>query len=76
MNPNPPSAPDAKTPTAIEVLRFCADAAPDFWFPSVFSRQTGIDRESLNEPVWMLVKAGLVFAGTRNDFSHYGVRTS
>ena len=60
MNPNPPSAPDAKTPTAIEVLRFCADVAPDFWFPSVFSRQAGIDRESLNEPVWMLVKAGLV----------------
>ena len=60
MNPNPPSAPDAKTPTAIEVLRFCADVAPDFWFPSVFSRQAGIDRECLNEPVWMLVKAGLV----------------
>ena len=60
MNPNPAAAADVKTPTAVEVLRFCADVAPDFWFPSVFARHTGIDRESLNEPVWMLVKAGLV----------------
>src|SRR5688572_18199844 len=57
--PAPPAPPDG-APTAADVLRWCAAAAPDLWFPSSFARQSGVPRDSLDEPLWLLRQAGLV----------------
>jgi membrane associated rhomboid family serine protease len=61
----PPSAEpsgDGK-PTPRDVLRWCADAAPELWFPSVQAQLAGIPRDSLDEPLLVLRQAGLVRVG-------------
>lgn len=48
------------SPTPAEVLRWCAAVAPDPWFPSEHAQQTGVPRDSLDGPLWALVRAELV----------------
>jgi membrane associated rhomboid family serine protease len=69
MNPGPQAdAPAAPTPDAVpagpptpaDVLRWCAAAGPGLWFPSAHAQKTGVPRDSLDEPLWVLRQAGLV----------------
>ena len=58
-----PPAPDFAPPTTADVLRWCAAAAPDLWFPSVHAQSTGIPRDSIDDPLWLLRQAGLLQVG-------------
>src|SRR5262245_11116942 len=51
----------APVPTPDVVLQLCG--TPDPWFPSESARSTGIDRDSLDEPLARLRLAGLVRIG-------------
>jgi membrane associated rhomboid family serine protease len=48
------------TPTPADVLRMCAAAAPNLWFPA---QQAGVARDSLDDPLWLLRQAGLIQVG-------------
>ncbi len=48
------------SPTPADVLRWCAAAAPNLWFPA---QQAGVPRDSLDDPLWILRQAGLVQVG-------------
>jgi membrane associated rhomboid family serine protease len=50
-------------PTPRDVLRWCADAAPELWFPSAQAQLAGIPRDNLDEPLLVLRQAGLVRVG-------------
>ncbi len=43
-----------------EVLRWCAAAAPELWFPSAESQGRGVPRASLDEPIRQLREGGLI----------------
>ena len=58
----PGSLPPAPPSTA-DVLRWCAAAAPNPWFPSDHAQSTGIPRDSLDDPLWLLRQAGLLQVG-------------
>lgn len=55
-------APDSgsKTPTAADVLRWCAAVAPKLWFPSVQAKEGAVPRDDLDDPVWSLRQRGLI----------------
>jgi membrane associated rhomboid family serine protease len=55
---DPPAA-DGR-PTPADVLRWCAAVAPALWFPSAHARDTGVARDSLDDPLWLLRQTGLV----------------
>lgn len=59
MTPGPPP-PDSPKPTPADVLRWCAAAAPNLWFPA---QQGGVARDSLDDPLWLLRQAGLIQVG-------------
>jgi membrane associated rhomboid family serine protease len=50
----------APAPTLDTLLQLCAEAAPRPWRPSVYAREHGVDRDSLDEPLNLLRIAGLV----------------
>ena len=52
------SADSGLAPT--EVLRWCAAAAPDPWFPAALAEAAGVPRDRLDGPVWQLRQAGLI----------------
>ena len=45
---------------AKELLRAIAAAKPQMWFPRLHAEQTGVPRDGLDEPLWLLRQAGLV----------------
>src|SRR5438105_660815 len=46
--------------TLDSLLRLCADADPAPWYPSLYAKEAGIERDSLDEPLARLRLAGLV----------------
>ncbi|GIW79173.1 MAG: hypothetical protein KatS3mg105_0980 [Gemmatales bacterium] len=52
--------PKAPIPPLDELLRRCAAAAPEPWYPSDFARETGCDRDSLYRPINDLRMNGLI----------------
>ncbi len=64
MESGPPSAvppPDpVAPPTPADVLRWCAAAAPAVWFPSAYAHTSGVARDSIDDPLWLLRQSGLV----------------
>lgn len=50
-------------PQPLDILRWCADSAPELWFPSVHAEKSGRPRESLENPLWLLRQTGLVRVG-------------
>jgi rhomboid protease GluP len=54
----PPVTPNSLTP--LEVLRWCAAAEPQLWFPGEHCQAHQIDRASIDEPLWLLRQAELV----------------
>jgi rhomboid protease GluP len=53
----------SSVPNSDALLRLCAAADPGSWFPSQYARETGIDRDRLDEPLNQLRIAGLVRIG-------------
>ncbi|MCZ2343456.1 MAG: rhomboid family intramembrane serine protease, partial [Bacteroidales bacterium] len=54
------TSPDSGFPTPHDVLKWCAETHPKIWFPSEYAQDTGMPREQINEPLWILRQAGLV----------------
>lgn len=52
--------PNASFPSPRDVLKWCAAAHPEMWFPSECAEGTGTPRDQLNAPLWVLRQAGLV----------------
>ncbi|OWK41885.1 rhomboid family intramembrane serine protease [Fimbriiglobus ruber] len=52
-------SPDIPTPG--DILAWCAAAAPAPWFPSTHAQQTGIPRDALDEPLWLLRQTELLY---------------
>jgi membrane associated rhomboid family serine protease len=46
--------------TAETVLRLCGEAAPKPWFPSVYAKSEGVNRDEFDDPLAALRLAGLV----------------
>lgn len=51
---------DRQPPDSENLLRLCLAAAPQPWRPSVFAKDSGVDRDALDEPLNQLRMAGLV----------------
>jgi len=47
-------------PSILDVLRWVAGSSGEPWFPSKYSEEHGLDRASLDTPLWELREAGLV----------------
>jgi rhomboid protease GluP len=52
--------PEAEESPLVAILRHCAAAAPEPWYPSAHARTTGIPRDSLDSPLERLRLGGLV----------------
>ncbi len=62
--PTPPSPPPPPPPTAADVLRWIAASGDEPWFPSRHARTTGLDRNSLDEPLNLLRTSGYIRVAT------------
>lgn len=51
---------DTVLPTHEALLSLCAAAAPDPWYPRVYARTSGVERDSLDEPLNEMRLAGLI----------------
>lgn len=62
---NPPELPAPPPPhiPPADVLRWCAAAAPELWFPSAAAEAHGVARDALNEPLRVLRQSELVAVG-------------
>src|SRR5262249_24112305 len=47
-------------PNAVELLRLCAAAPPNPWYPKVYARTSGVPRQTLDAPLTDLRLANLV----------------
>ena len=56
-------APGTAPPEPIDILRSCAETAPELWFPSTYAEAKNISRDCLNEPLWLLRQTGLLRVG-------------
>ncbi len=57
---SPPPAVPSSGPPAEELLRAISTVAPQLWFPLRHAQLTGLPRDSLDEPLWVLQRAGMV----------------
>ncbi len=62
LSPTSSPAP-AGPPTGADILRWCAAASPQLWFPSVQAKVSGIPRTDFDNPLWVLRQSGLVRVG-------------
>ena len=58
--PNPPPSPGPPPVAPADVIRWCAESAPELWFPSAAAAASGVPRDAFQEPLRLLRLAELV----------------